>query len=196
MKIRIIMIIVAIISAFTLSACAIGEEGTTSKEQTGEKDHSGMDHSGMDHSAMDHSSSGEVPEGIKVSENPTYPVGSTAFIKHAHMEGMEGAEAKIVGAYETTAYIISYEPTNGGERVENHKWIIHEEILDAGEQPFEAGSEVKTNADHMEGMEGATVTIDSAEQTTVYMIDFTSTTGGEEIKNHKWVTESELSPTK
>lgn len=49
------------------------------------------------------------------------------------------------------------------------------------------------NADHMEGMNGATAVIDSAEQTTVYMVDFTSTSG-EEVKNHKWVTESELSP--
>lgn len=37
----------------------------------------------------------------------------------------------------------------------------------------------------MEGMVEATVTIDSAEKTTVYMIDFTPTTGGEEVKNHK-----------
>ncbi len=46
----------------------------------------------------------------------------------------------------------------------------------------------------MDGMKGATATIDSAEKTTVYMVDFVPTTGGEEIKNHKWVTESELSP--
>ena len=43
-------------------------------------------------------------------------------------------------------------------------------------------------------MDGVTAKIDSAEQTTVYMVDFTPTTGGEEVKNHKWVTESELSP--
>lgn len=191
MKIRLIMGIVAIISAVTLSACATGEEGTTSKEQTGE-----MDHSKMDHSGMNHSSSGEVPEGLKVAENPTYALGSKAIIKHGHMEGMEGAEATIVGAYDTTVYTISYEPTNGGERVENHKWIIHEEVLDPGEHPLEPGSEVKTTAEHMEGMKGAIVTIDSAEQTTVYMIDFVSTESGEEVKNHKWVTESELSSSK
>ena len=48
-------------------------------------------------------------------------------------------------------------------------------------------------ADHMKGMDGATAEIDSAEQTTVYMINYTSTTSGEEVTNHKWVTESELS---
>jgi hypothetical protein len=36
-------------------------------------------------------------------------------------------------------------------------------------------------------------TIDSAEHTTVYMVDYMPTTGGEMVKNHKWVTESELS---
>jgi hypothetical protein len=147
----------------------------------------------MDHSDMNHSSSGEVPEGLKVAENPTYVVGSKAIIETGHMEGMKGAEATIVDAYDTTAYAISYTPTNGGEKVENHKWVIHEEIPDVGEEPLEPGTEVTIDASHMTGMDGATAEIDSVEQTTVYMIDFTPTTGGEEVKNHKWVTESELS---
>ena len=45
----------------------------------------------------------------------------------------------------------------------------------------------------MEGMENATVLIDEAVQTTVYMVDYTSTTSGEAVTNHKWVTEEELS---
>ncbi len=45
----------------------------------------------------------------------------------------------------------------------------------------------------MKGMDGAKAIIDSAEPTTVYMVDYTPTTGGEPVKNHKWVTESELS---
>jgi hypothetical protein len=144
------------------------------------------------HSNMNHSGSSEVPEGLKVSENPKYEVGSQAIIESDHMEGMKGAEATIVGAYDTTVYTISYTPTDGGERVENHKWVIHEEIQDAGDEPFKPGSEVTINAEHMEGMDGVTAEIDSAEATTVYMVDFT-TTDGEEVKNHKWVTESELS---
>jgi hypothetical protein len=148
----------------------------------------------MDHGEMNHSSSGEVPEGLKVAENPTYEVGSQAILETDHMEGMKGAEATIVGAYDTTVYAVSYTPTTGGERVENHKWVIHEEIKDAGEEPFEPGAEVTIEASHMEGMEGATAEIDTAEKMTVYMVDYTPTTGGEEVKNHKWVTESELSP--
>ncbi|MEG0552142.1 MAG: YdhK family protein [Carnobacterium sp.] len=45
--------------------------------------------------------------------------------------------------------------------------------------------------DDMAGMEGVTATIDYAEETTVYMLDYQPTDGGEMVKNHKWVTEDE-----
>jgi hypothetical protein len=145
----------------------------------------------MDH--MNHSSSGDVPKGLKVAVNPKFKVGSKALMNTDHMEGMNGAEATIVGAFDTTVYIISYTPTFGGEKVTNHKWIIHEEIKDASNKPYKPGDEATVEADHMKGMKGAKAIIDSAQQTTVYMVDYTSTTGGEQVKNHKWVTESELS---
>src|SRR5699024_6319429 len=110
-----------------------------------------------------------------------------------HMEGMKGATATIVGAFDTTAYSINYTPTDGGEKVMDHKWVVHEEIEDPAPAPLEKGTEVTVLADHMEGMEGAKSEIESAEQTTVYMIDYESTTDGEEVKNHKWVVEDELS---
>ena len=106
---------------------------------------------------------------------------------------MKGAEATIVGAYDTIAYVVSYTPTTGGEKVTNHKWVIQEEIKDAGTEEIASGTEVTLEADHMEGMKGATAEIESAEKTTVYMVDYTPTTGGEKVTNHKWVTESELS---
>ncbi|WP_201264993.1 YdhK family protein, partial [Brevibacillus reuszeri] len=139
----------------------------------------------MDHGNMEHTGSGEVPKGLKEAKNPTYGVGTQAIIESDHMAGMKGATAKIVGAYDTTVYTISYTPTNGGEVVKNHKWVIHEELQNAGEAPLKPGTEVVVNADHMEGMKGATAEIDSAEKTTVYMVDFTPTTGGEEVKNHQ-----------
>lgn len=145
-----------------------------------------------DHSAMNHSSSGEVPEGLKEAANPKYKVGDTAQMTTDHMSGMKGAEAKITGAYDTTVYTVSYTPVTGGEEVTDHKWVIHEEIQDAGSEPFAPGSEVVLLADHMEGMKGAEAKIDSAKPTTVYMVDFTPTTGGEPVSNHKWVTEEEL----
>ncbi|WP_312098654.1 YdhK family protein [Niallia sp.] len=180
-----------------LGACSNDNTGTTNTNEN--QDNMNMDsdsQESMDHSDMDMSGSGEVPEGLKVAENPTYQVGSKAIIESDHMEGMKGAEATIVGAYDTTAYAVSYTPTTGGEKVTNHKWVIHEELVDAGEAPLDPGAEVKVNASHMEGMDGATVEIDTAEQTTVYMVDYKSTTTGETVTNHKWVTESELSPVK
>ena len=68
----------------------------------------GMD--GMDHGSMNHNGSGEVPEGLKTAENPTYAVGTQAIIESDHMPGMKGATATIVGAYNTTVYSISYTP--------------------------------------------------------------------------------------
>jgi hypothetical protein len=179
-----------------LGACSNANDESAGKTKDTENTESTRNNGGMNHGNMDMSGAGEVSENLKVAENPKYEVGSKAVIESDHMEGMKGAVATIVGAYETTVYSISYTPTNGGERVENHKWVIHEEIENAGSEPFKPGSEVKINAAHMEGMDGVTAEIDTAEATTVYMVDFTTTTGGEKVKNHKWVTESELSPSK
>ncbi|MFC5647957.1 YdhK family protein [Paenibacillus solisilvae] len=180
--------LLGVAAMIALSGC-----GKNSTNENPVNNSQNADHSEMNNSDMDHSSTGEVPKGLKEAMNPTYKVGSKAMIKADHMGGMNGATATIVGAYTTTAYAVSYTPTVGGERVTNHKWVIHEEIKDASEKPFEPGAEVVLQADHMKGMNGATATIDSAEQTTVYMVDYTPTTGGEKVKNHKWVTESELS---
>lgn len=76
--------------------------------------------------------------------------------------------------------------------MEKHKWVVHEELEDPGEVPLEQGDEAVMNATHMEGMEGAAATVDSAEQTTVYMISYVDTETGDPVENHKWVTEAEL----
>ncbi|MCT2536699.1 YdhK family protein [Aquibacillus koreensis] len=137
--------------------------------------------------------SGEVPEDLQVAKDPTYPVGNKAMSKADHMgEMMMGVEVEIVGAYETTAYITSFTP-KGHPRIENHKWIIQEEIIDAGEEKLEPGAEVETTADHMMGMKGSTQEIIDSKETTVYMVDFT-TVDGHEVTNHKWVIEEELEP--
>ncbi|MEG0258419.1 MAG: YdhK family protein [Lysinibacillus sp.] len=182
-------------AALALSACSGDSTEPKEEDKTQEESPKSDSHATMDHSNMDHSSSGEVPETLKDAENPTYPVGRKALITDSHMDGMEGAVATIVGAYDTTAYIISYNPTTGGTRVEQHKWVIHEELIDAGTAPLAVGTEVRTDATHMEGMANAVVIIEEAIPTTVYMIDYSSTTDEQAVKNHKWVTESELSPT-
>lgn len=140
-----------------------------------------------------HSGSAEVPKGLKEAKNPTYKVGSQVIVKAHHKKGMFGAKAIIVGAYNTTAYAVTYTPTTGGPIVKNHKWVIQEEIKDAGTKTFKPGTRVTLEAIHMEGMMGAKGIINSAVHTTVYMIDYIPTTGEPIVKNHKWVIESELS---
>ena len=49
-----------------------------------------------------------------------------------------------------------------------------------GQAQGEAKVEKRLDADHMKGMDGATAVIESAEDTTVYMLDFTTTTGEKE----------------
>lgn len=190
--------LLSISAAVFLAACST-ESGT--QESSAVSEASSMESaaegismsSAEDMSGMAHDDSGEIPAGLKEAENPAYKVGDTVTLTHGHMEGMEGAEATIVGAFDTVAYEVSYDPTDGGPREENHKWVVHEEVADAGAEPFAPGDEVVLEANHMEGMEGATATIEAAEDTTVYMIDYQPTTGGEEVKNHKWVTGDELS---
>ena len=65
---------------------------------------------------------------------------------------------------------------------------------DFGDEALDEGTEVILEADHMTEMEGATAEIDFAEETTIYMVDYTPTTGGVVVKNHMWVIENELSP--
>lgn len=148
------------------------------------------------HNEMEHDDEGRLPGNIKIEREPTYKVGDSVEINATHMPGMEGSEGRIVAAFDTTAYEISYTPTDGSEPVENHRWIVQEEITEAEGQendaPFEVGDEVTVEAYHMPGMEGATATIDAANETTVYLVDYIDTETGEEVINHKWVTEDEL----
>ncbi|WP_153731522.1 YdhK family protein [Sporosarcina obsidiansis] len=175
-------------ATLTLVLAGCGEADTTEK-----KPETSLETPSDSMKGMDHSSVGSVPEGLKAAKNPTYPVGSEAIIHTDHMEGMDGAKATIVGAYDTTAYSINYTPTDSGEKVTDHKWVIHEELKDPEAPPLEKGTDVTSLADHMKGMEGANADIESAQKTTVYMINYIPTTGGEEVTNHKWVTEEELS---
>ncbi|ANU24245.1 YdhK family protein [Planococcus donghaensis] len=190
---KLLLLTMSTLTALTLAACGDTEEDMNPADPDTHVEMNEEADEDAGHGDMDHSGSDEVPEGLAVSDNPTFEIGSQAKITAEHMPGMDGAEATIVGAFDTTVYALSYTPTTGGEPVENHKWVIHEELEDAGDMPLSAGDEAVIAVDHMEGMDGATATIDTAEETTVYMVDYTDTENGEEIKNHKWVTESELS---
>lgn len=191
--------IIYVIAVFTVFTLVTGQNPFAS----GEMEHDTMEHSEMNHdshdehgemkhSAEEMSSSGDVPEGLTEAADPAHPVGSEVIISAAHMPGMDGAEAEISGAFDTTVYTVSY-TTEDGTEVSDHKWVIHEELEHPGDAPLEPGTEVVLNADHMEGMAGVEAEIDSAVDTTVYMVDFETTDTGEAVQYHKWVTEEELS---
>lgn len=138
---------------------------------------------------MDHD--GEIPMGLQEAQDPMFPEGSNATITATHMPGMEGAEATIAGAFDTTVYEVSYTPTTGGERVTNHRWVIQED-LEEGADVAEVGDEVILNAEHMEGMQGASAVVEEVYTGTIYAVDYESTTDGQKVTNHMWVTEEEL----
>lgn len=189
---KLMMGLLSILTALALAACSTGNETSEGHMDVEDMPEEHMD-SGNGHMDMDHSGSGELPAGLQEADDPAFTVGSQVNVEADHMSGMNGAEATVVGAYDTTVYAISYTPNTGGNPVSNHKWVIHEELENPGSEPLEAGDETTVSADHMTGMAGATATIDSAEDTTVYVIDFMPMDGGDPVTNHKWVTEDELS---
>ncbi|MGD7003825.1 YdhK family protein [Corynebacterium halotolerans] len=164
---------------------ATSENNETQQENTTTADDGGHD---MEHPE----DGGPPPEGITEATEPTYPVGSEVILTADHMPGMDGAQATISGAFDTTTYSVSYTPTDGGEPVTDHKWVVHEELVDPGEAPLPDGAEVVLDAEHMPGMKGAEATIDSSTDETVYMVDLT--TEEMTMTNHKWVVESEIAP--
>lgn len=113
-------------------AAIMGLSGCGSDAVEEETNHEEMNHSESteeaSHEEMNHSSSAEVPEGLKEAENPAFKIGSQAIIRDGHMEGMKGAKAVIESAEQTTVYMIDYTPTNGGEKVTNHKWVTESEL--------------------------------------------------------------------
>lgn len=174
----------AAIGMLALAGCASGSGADEQSAQTEDVN----DNAGHDHDP----DGGAPPEGIASAENPTHPVGSVVILDADHMPGMQGAEATIAGAFDTTVYSVTYTPVDGGEPIVDHKWVVHEELDNPGEPPLEIGDEVVLSADHMAGMAGAQATIDSAIDETAYMID--GTFDGMEVTNHKWVVESEIEP--
>ena len=157
-------------------------------EHGGHGDHGDDAMAGHDHPA----DGGPAPEGMIAADNAKFPVGSEVQVLADHMPGMKGAEGKVVGVFTTTTYSVSYTPTDGSEPVKDHRWVVHEELENPGEAPLADGSEITINAEHMAGMKGAKGTVDYSTQEPVYMVDIDD--DGMAMKNHKWVTESELAP--
>lgn len=180
--------------ALLLSGCSTGGDqehqghGASSATSAPASSDGGMNHSSMEH-PMD---GGPAPAGIEKAVSAKYPVGTEVKLTADHMEGMDGAKATIVGAYDTYTYAVNFTPTTGGEPIKDHKWVVQQELKDAGDQRLADGTEVTLEAEHMKGMKGAKTTIASSTDETVYMVDYEA--GGMKMTNHKWVVESEIQP--
>lgn len=177
----------AMLTGALVTGCSQAEEAA---EQT-THDHSTMENNAshdMEH-PMD---GGPAPEGITDATDPKFPVGTDVRLTADHMEGMDGAKATIVGAFNTYTYSVNYDPTDGSARVEDHRWVVQEELENAGDQRLADGTPVTILADHMAGMKGAKGDIAYSTDETVYMVDYQA--DGMTMKNHKWVVESEIEP--
>ena len=181
--------------ALVLAGCASGADDDQQTDPSATEEHQG--HGGNNAESgdeeMEHPmDGGPAPEGIAEASEPTYPVGTEVQLTADHMEGMEGATATISGAFDTYTYSVNYTNAGGGDPVTDHKWVVQEEIEDAGDARLADGTEVTLLAEHMEGMEGVKATIASSTDETVYMVDYE--TDGMKMTNHKWVVESEIQP--
>lgn len=181
---------IAAATALALSGCSSPEEdegAQPSQEQTQAESPTNESHA---HAA----DGGDPPEGIKEATDPKYAVGDEVTLTADHMPGMDGAKATISGAFDTTTHSVSYTPTDGGDPVKDHKWVVHEELDNPDKAPLKDGAKVTINADHMPGMKGAKATIDNSTDETVYMVDVDM--GDMTMTNHKWVVEDEITPAK
>lgn len=181
------------VSETSSSATATSSEDHGDMDDMDDVDNHG-DHGDHDDDAMaghDHlADGGPAPEGMVEAANAKFPVGSEVKVLADHMPGMKGEDGKVVGVFDTTTYSVSYTPTDGSEPVKDHRWVVHEELENPGEAPLADGTEITINAEHMPGMKGAKGTVDYSTQEPVYMVDIDD--DGMKMKNHKWVTESEL----
>lgn len=187
-KLRLTFVATILGGALALAGCASSHEHMGSSPSVSSAPSSMQSqHGDMSH-PMD---GGPVPAGMVKASNPKYPVGSNVKLTADHMSGMKGAKATIVGAYKTYTYAVNYTPA-GGSPVRDHKWVVQEEIKNAGSQRLADGTKVVLSADHMEGMDGAKATIASSTDETVYVVDYEA--HGMTMTNHKWVVESEIEP--
>lgn len=132
-----------------------------------------------------------APETMVAAADPKFPLGGKVMMMGDHMTGMESTEATVVGAYDTTLYQVTYTPSTGGERVEDHKWVAYEEI-EASKEPITEGDTVVLLADHMTGMEGQEAEITGIHKGIAYMVDYTDQETGSTVTNHKWLSEEEM----
>lgn len=175
---RIVILVISLMMIGLLSACNSTKGNSNDSSQHGE--------------------SMTSVDNLKKAENPKYPVGTNIVLTTDHMEGMKDATGTVSGVYDTTVYAVDYTPSDGGEEVKNHKWVIKEEFEDSENKTYAVGYEVTLKNGHMSNMGGKSVKAKIVEvvKGPVYMVDYKPTDGSKEVKNHQWVVESELEAAK
>lgn len=145
---------------------------------------------GMKMDGLEMNMKSKLPKGLKKAKHTKFRVGQKVTLKAKHMKGMYNAKAKVAGVYKTNLYEITFKPTNGKKTVKDHKWVVSKELKAKGK--LKAGKKVTVLADHMYGMKGAKGKIVKVHKGPAYVVNFTDTKTHMVIKNHKWLTQSEL----
>jgi hypothetical protein len=188
MRRRIMALLVALaVSAFAAGAQAMDMPAVTEAPQ-------GMDlQATLGPQGMDMHAATPV-DNLTPAANPKYPVGAQVVIETDHMPGMQGAKGVISGAYDTTLYAVDYTASDG-TRIENHRWVVAEEIVNDAGKSWQVGDAVTlAGKGHMESMGGAGMqaVIRQVAPGPAYMVDYDPVGGGARVTNHQWMAEFEL----
>ncbi|WP_238479197.1 YdhK family protein [Fructobacillus papyrifericola] len=192
---------VFVIVAGAIAAVTIGGNSGKKKEDHSMKNMKMSSSKMAMSSSMDMSSSSSMnmssmkmdeslPTNLKTAENPKYPVGSAITLEADHMTGMKGAEGTVAAAYDTKLYEVTYQPTNGGKKVTGHKWLTKDDFKDM--KDHKKGDKVTLESEHMANMKGAKATITKVVDGPAYAVNYQPTNGGDMVKNHKYLVESEI----
>ncbi len=107
-----------------------------------------------------------------------------AGMHHSAMTGMSGMSSSGASSSGSTGMDHSGHMMDGGAAPAG--------ITVAKNPTYAVGSQVVLTADHMPGMKDARATVVGAYTTTTYAVNYTPTTGGATVKDHKWVVAQEI----
>src|SRR5690625_6604489 len=111
--------------ALVLTGCSNGgDQDQATPSSTSQHEGHGSSGSSSDSGGMEHPmDGGPAPEGIEKAASPKYPAGTEVTLTAEHMEGMDGANATIAGAFDTYTYAVNFTPTTGANPVKDRKWV-------------------------------------------------------------------------
>src|SRR5699024_11076635 len=98
--------------ALVLTGCSNGgDQDQATPSSTSQHEDHGSSGSSSDSGGMEHSMDcGPALEVIERSASPKYPAGSEVTLTAEHMEGMDGANATIVGALDSYTFAVYFTP--------------------------------------------------------------------------------------